>query len=102
MTEITVAPTSESSVEVAAKVQGMIQKLLDAGATPAVVRRRLQAYGIQWRYEDPRHAGLRERIRNLKRLGLGLCSTCRRQPYRLGGSVNVCPSCLEAKWTSGQ
>ncbi len=86
-----------------AEVSEMAAELIARGYHPRVVRRRLAEYGIHWEYEWRDAAGrapqgIRQRLRNLRRQGLGLCSTCHEKPYTLGSAVNVCPDCLASKW----
>lgn len=79
-------------------VEEMADALLKLGYHPRVVRLRLAEKGVRWEYQFLGQ-GSGEKARRLRQRGLGLCSACRQESYVLGSAVNVCPSCLEAKWS---
>lgn len=86
-----------------AEVSSMAKMLIELGLHPSVVRQRLAEKGIHWEYQWRNAAGqapqgMRQRIRNLKRQGLGLCTTCANDSYPLGAPARVCQACLYAKW----
>lgn len=88
------------------EISNMAQILLEIGLHPSVVRRRLAERGLHWAYQYRTASGgapqgMRQRLRNLRRQGLGLCSACHERPYTLGSTVNVCGDCLLKRW-SGQ
>lgn len=88
------------------EVSRMASMLLQMGLHPSVVRRRLAEKGVHWFYQFRSESGgipqgMRQRLRNLRRQGFGLCSACHERPYTLGKAINVCDTCLDKKW-SGQ
>lgn len=80
------------------EIEAMASQLLAIGLNPNVVRRRLSEKGIHWEFSYLRHQGLRERLKRLRKSGLGLCSECHKNSYPLGAAINVCRDCLERKW----
>lgn len=87
------------------KLSDIVRQLLEQGHHPRDVRLVLASRGIKWAYSFSVHKGgrrygmtgsVREKRRNLKRLGMKPCSLC-----QMGTDINggdVCPECLIEKW----
>lgn len=80
------------------KLSQLVQQLLAKGYSPRDVRLSLASRGVAWGYKyDRTKAGVRERIRNLRRIGKQLCECG--NAYDLEIASELCPACLVEKFT---
>lgn len=80
-------------------VHELASKLIEMGYSPAVVRKRLAEQGLRWQYNFNPHSSLRSRLRRLHAQGRGLCTSCHAGSYLLDGPVDICPECLDKKFS---